>query len=123
MDALADELKVQVGQEDLTARLLTTSRQYGVEPQQLFAYLQENNQLPSMFADVRRELAVRAVARAATVTDSDGNTIDTGELFGTSPRLRKSPTQAPKRQMREPKREMREPKTPASRPRLSMPQS
>ncbi|ETW24831.1 trigger factor [Mycobacterium gastri] len=84
LDALADELKVQVGQEDLTERLLTTSRQYGVEPQQLFAYLQENNQLPSMFADVRREVAVRAVARAATVTDSDGNTIDTGELFGTS---------------------------------------
>ncbi|EUA12816.1 trigger factor [Mycobacterium kansasii 732] len=91
LDALADELKVQVGQEDLTARLLTTSRQYGVEPQQLFAYLQENNQLPSMFADVRRELAVRAVARAATVTDSDGNTIDTGELFGTSPEASEEP--------------------------------
>lgn len=91
LDALADELKVQVGQEDLTERLLTTSRQYGVEPQQLFAYLQENNQLPSMFADVRRELAVRAVARAATVTDSDGNTIDTGELFGTSPEASEAP--------------------------------
>ncbi|MGV0649895.1 trigger factor [Mycobacterium persicum] len=91
LDALADELKVQVGQEDLTERLLTTSRQYGVEPQQLFAYLQENNQLPSMFADVRRELAVRAVARAATVTDSDGNTIDTGELFGTSPEASEEP--------------------------------
>ncbi|ORB83240.1 trigger factor [Mycobacterium kansasii] len=85
LDALAEDLKVQVGQEALTERLLTTSRQYGVEPQQLFAYLQENNQLPSMFADVRRELAVRAVAQAATITDTDGNTIDTGKLFGTSP--------------------------------------
>ncbi|KZS66561.1 trigger factor [Mycobacterium kansasii] len=91
LDALADELKVQVGQEDLTERLLTTSRQYGVEPQQLFAYLQENNQLPSMFADVRRELAVRAVARAATVTDSDGNTIDTAELFGTTTEASEEP--------------------------------
>ncbi|OOK79938.1 trigger factor [Mycobacterium kansasii] len=118
LDALADELKVQVGQEDLTERLLTTSRQYGVEPQQLFAYLQENNQLPSMFADVRRELAVRAVARAATVTDSDGNTIDTGELFGTSPRLRKSPTRVPKRHPREPKTPTSRPRLPTSRPRL-----
>ncbi|BBX97249.1 trigger factor [Mycobacterium lacus] len=82
LDALADDLKVQVGQDDLTERLLTTSRQYGIEPQQLFGYLQENNQLPSMFADVRRELAIRAVAQAATVTDTDGNAIDTSEIFG-----------------------------------------
>lgn len=82
LDALADELQVQVGQDDLTERLVTTSRQYGIEPQQLFGYLQERNQLPTMFADVRRELAIRAVVEAATVTDSDGNTIDTSEFFG-----------------------------------------
>lgn len=82
LDALADELQVQVGQDDLTERLVTTSRQYGIEPQQLFCYLQERNQLPTMFADVRRELAIRAAVEAATVTDSDGNTIDTSEFFG-----------------------------------------
>ncbi|MBC9076417.1 trigger factor [Mycobacterium canetti] len=82
LDALADELQVQVGQDDLTERLVTTSRQYGIEPQQLFGYLQERNQLPTMFADVRRELAIRAAVEAATVTDSDGNAIDTSEFFG-----------------------------------------
>lgn len=82
LDALADELQVQVGQDDLTERLVTTSRQYGIEPQQLFGYLQERNQLPTMFADVRRELAIRAAVEAATVTDSDGYTIDTSEFFG-----------------------------------------
>lgn len=82
LDALADELQVQVGQDDLTERLVTTSRQYGIEPQQLFGYLQERNQLPTMFADVRRELAIRAAVEATTVTDSDGNTIDTSEFFG-----------------------------------------
>lgn len=56
LDALADELQVQVGQDDLTERLVTTSRQYGIEPQQLFGYLQERNQLPTMFADVRAAL-------------------------------------------------------------------
>ena len=35
MDAIADELDVQVGQNDLTERLVLMSRQYGVEPQQL----------------------------------------------------------------------------------------
>jgi len=86
LDALADDLQIEVGQDDLTARLIATSRQYGIEPQQLFAYLQENDQLPSLFADVRRGLAVAAAVEAATVTDTDGNTIDTGEFFGKRPR-------------------------------------
>jgi trigger factor len=82
LDTLADELEVQVGQDDLTERLVATSRQYGIEPQQLLAYLQENNQLPAMFADVRRGLAIGAVVQRATVTDSAGNTIDTSDFFG-----------------------------------------
>ena len=82
LDALADDLEVKVGQDDLTERLVMTSRQYGIEPQQLFAYLQENNQLPAMLADVRRGLTIAAVVQAATVTDTDGNSIDTDEFFG-----------------------------------------
>lgn len=82
MDAIADDLDIQVGQNDLTERLVLMSRQYGIEPQQLLQVLQENNQLPAMFADVRRGLTVAAVVEAATVTDTDGNVIDTAEFFG-----------------------------------------
>ena len=82
MDAIADKLDVQVGQNDLTERLVLMSRQYGLEPQQLLQYLQENNQLPAMFADVRRGLTVAAVVHDAAVTDTDGNVIDTTEFFG-----------------------------------------
>ena len=85
LDALADDLQVQIGQDDLTERLMVTSRQYGIEPQQLFAYLSENNQLPAMVADVRRGLAIAAAIERATVTDTDGNTIDTSEFFGKRP--------------------------------------
>ncbi len=35
-----------------------------------------------MFADVRRGLTVAAVVHGATVTDTDGNVIDTAEFFG-----------------------------------------
>jgi trigger factor len=35
-----------------------------------------------MFADVRRGLAVAAVVHGATVTDTEGNVIDTDEFFG-----------------------------------------
>jgi trigger factor len=84
MDAIADKLDVQVGQNDLTERLVLMSRQYGLEPQQLLQYLQENNQLPAMFADVRRGLTVAAVVQRATVSDTDDNAIDTTEFFGRS---------------------------------------
>ncbi len=84
MDAIADKLEIQVGQNDLTERLVLMSRQYGVEPQQLLQMLQQNNQLPAMFADVRRGLTVAAVVHGATVTDSEGTTVDTTEFFGPS---------------------------------------
>lgn len=84
MDAIADQLDIQVGQNDLTERLVLMSRQYGIEPQQLLQVLQQNNQLPAMFADVRRGLTIAAVVHGATVTDSEGNEVDTTEFFGTS---------------------------------------
>jgi trigger factor len=84
MDAIADKLDIQVGQNDLTERLVLMSRQYGLEPQQLLQILQQNNQLPVIFADVRRGLTIAAVVHGATVTDTDGNVIDTTEFFGPS---------------------------------------
>jgi trigger factor len=84
MDAVADKLDIQVGQTDLTERLVLMSRQYGMEPQQLLQFLQQNNQLPAMFADVRRGLTVAAVVHGATVSDTEGNVIDTTEFFGPS---------------------------------------
>ena len=84
MDAIADDLDIQVGQNDLTERLVLMSRQYGIEPQQLLQVLQQNNQLPAMFADVRRGLTIAAVVHGATVTDTDGNEVDTTEFFGPS---------------------------------------
>lgn len=82
VDAIADKLDVQVGQNDITERLMLMSQQYGLQPQQLIQSLQQNNQLPALFADVRRGLALAAIVEGATVTDSDGNVIDTTEFFG-----------------------------------------
>jgi len=83
LDALGDDLDIQVGQDDLTERLVTTSRQYGIQPQELLSYLQQQNQLPAMFADVRRGKTIAAAVEAATVSDTDGNVIDTSEFFST----------------------------------------
>jgi trigger factor len=83
LDALGDDLDIQVGQNDLTERLVMTSRQYGIQPQELLGYLQQQNQLPAMFADVRRGKTIAAAVEAATVSDTEGNVIDTSEFFGT----------------------------------------
>lgn len=83
MDAIADELGIEVTENDLTERLVLMSRQYGIQPQQLVTLLQQNNQLPAVYADVRRGLAVAAVVEAATVTDTEGAVVDTTEFFGT----------------------------------------
>jgi len=85
LDTLGDDLDIQVAQQDVTERLVLTSRQYGIEPQQLFTYLQQNNQLPAMFADVRRGLTIAAAVEAATVTDTNGDVVDTAEFFGKRP--------------------------------------
>jgi trigger factor len=82
LDALGDDLDIQVGQDDLTERLVTTSRQYGIQPQELLGYLQQQNQLPAMFADVRRGKTIAAAVEAGTVSDTEGNVIDTSEFFG-----------------------------------------
>lgn len=82
LDALADELKLQVSQRDVTQHLVLMSRQYNIAPQQLLAFLQQNNQLPAVVADVRRGQAIAAAVRAASISDTDGNEIDTAEFFG-----------------------------------------
>lgn len=82
LDALGDKLEIQVGQNDLTQHLVLMSRQYGIAPQQLMQVLQQNNQLPAVFADVRRGMALAAAVRAAAVSDTAGNAIDVAEFFG-----------------------------------------
>ena len=91
MDAIADKLDIQVGQNDITQRLIMMSQQYGMEPQQLLAALQENNQLAALFADVRRGLAVAQVVEDATVTDSKGEVVNTTEFFVTDGRRGATP--------------------------------
>jgi trigger factor len=97
VDTIADKLDIQVGQQDITQRLMLMSQQYGMEPQQLLAALQENNQLAALFADVRRGLAVARVVEGATITDSNGEAVDTSEFFsrGDDAETPETPAEAP----------------------------
>ena len=82
LDAIAEAGDVQVGQDELTERILFQAQRYGMAPEQFIQQISQANQLGAVFADVRRGKALASVVGAVTVTDTEGNTVDTTELFG-----------------------------------------
>lgn len=82
LDAIAEAENTQVGQEELTERILFQAQRYGMSPEQFIQQVQQANQLGAVFADVRRGKALAGVVGRAKVTDSEGNAVDTAEMFG-----------------------------------------
>nr|WP_174817027.1 trigger factor [Nocardia brasiliensis] len=82
LDAIAEADNTQVGQEELTERILFQSQRYGLAPEQFIQQVQQAGQLGAIFADVRRGKALAGVVGKVKVTDSAGNTVDTAEMFG-----------------------------------------
>ncbi|WP_280263782.1 trigger factor [Nocardia wallacei] len=82
LDAIAESENTQVGQQELTERILFQAQRYGMSPEQFIQQVQQAGQLGAVFADVRRGKALAAVVGQAKVTDTDGNSVDTAEMFG-----------------------------------------
>ncbi|WP_368858165.1 MULTISPECIES: trigger factor [Nocardia] len=82
LDAIAEAEDTQVGQEELTERILFQSQRYGLSPEQFIQQVQQAGQLGAIFADVRRGKALAGVVGQVKVTDSEGNAVDTAEMFG-----------------------------------------
>ncbi|MFI2473157.1 trigger factor [Nocardia xishanensis] len=82
LDAIAEAENTQVGQEELTERILFQSQRYGLSPEQFIQQVQQAGQLGAVFADVRRGKALAGVVGKVKVADSEGNAVDTAEMFG-----------------------------------------
>ncbi|MBF6241266.1 trigger factor [Nocardia otitidiscaviarum] len=82
LDVVAEQENTQVGQDELTERIIFQAQRYGMSPDQFIQQVQQAGQLGAIFADVRRGKALAGVVTAATVTDTAGNTVDTAEMFG-----------------------------------------
>ncbi|MBH0777111.1 trigger factor [Nocardia bovistercoris] len=82
LDAVAEAENTQVGQEELTERILFQSQRYGMAPEQFIQQVQQAGQLGAIFADVRRGKALAGVVGQVKVTDSTGAVVDTTEMFG-----------------------------------------
>ncbi|AWH95023.1 trigger factor [Dietzia psychralcaliphila] len=82
LDAVAEDASTEVSQEELTQHIMFQAQRYGMDPNQFVQQIQQAGQLGSLFSDVRRSKALADVIVQATVTDTEGNTVDTTEFFG-----------------------------------------
>lgn len=82
LDAIAEAEDTQVGQQELTERILFQAQRYGMSPDQFIQQVQQAGQLGAVFADVRRGKALAGVVNQVKVVDTAGNAVDTAEMFG-----------------------------------------
>lgn len=82
LDAAAEAEEVSVSQDELTQNIIFQAQRYGMAPEQFIQQIQQANQLPALFADVRRSKALASIVDQVTVTDTDGVVVDTKEMFG-----------------------------------------
>lgn len=85
LDAIAEAEGITVGNDELTERIVFQAQHYGVSPEEFVKQAQEANQLPTIFADVRRGKALAGVVAQATVTDTEGNPVNLAELLDRAP--------------------------------------
>lgn len=83
LDQLAEDLDVQVQENELVDYLVNASRQYGTDPGEFIQQVQRAGQIPSIVADVARSKATAFALRRATVKDTVGNAVDLSAIIGT----------------------------------------
>lgn len=76
LDAVAEQAKVQVSQEELSQYLVQSAAQYGMAPQEFVETLQQNNQLPALVGEVARNKALAVALGRVNVVDSNGAPVD-----------------------------------------------
>jgi trigger factor len=84
LDAIAEEEKIRVSQDELTQYLVQGAAQYNMEPGEFIKVLDGNGQIPGMIGEVARAKALAIVLSKAKVVDGDGNEVDISEFTGVS---------------------------------------
>lgn len=82
LDAIADQQETEVDQDELTQQILFQAQRYGMQPQEFISQLTQANQVGAVYADVRRGKALADIVGDVTVTDSNGDAVDTSAFFG-----------------------------------------
>jgi trigger factor len=80
LDAIAEKEEVNVSQNELIDYIVSTASQYGMDPNQFAQIIDQSGQVPMMVSEVRRRKALAVVLGQATVTDTEGNTVDLSDF-------------------------------------------
>jgi trigger factor len=83
LDAIADNEKFDINDQELSDQVVRHAQRSGVRPDQFQQYanqLVQGGHLPALVGEVLREKALTVLVEAATITDSNGNTIDLDAL-------------------------------------------
>ncbi|WP_104165304.1 trigger factor [Arthrobacter sp. SX1312] len=80
LDAVAEKEEVGVSQAELIDYIVSTAGQYGMEPNQFAQMLDQSGQVPMIVGEVRRRKALAKVLEYATVTDTNGASVDLSEF-------------------------------------------
>jgi trigger factor len=80
LDKIAEKEEVTVGESELSNWLMQQAPRYGMAPDALAQALVESGQVQMALSDIRRSKALAVVLESASVTDTDGTTIDLAAL-------------------------------------------
>lgn len=82
LDQLADDLAIEVEENELLEYLVNASRQYNMDPQTFIEQVQRAGQIPSIVAEVARSKATAYALRRATIKDTAGKAVDLSDIIG-----------------------------------------
>ncbi|HJE51489.1 MAG TPA: trigger factor [Tessaracoccus flavescens] len=77
LDVYADENTIDVSQQELTELIFRKAQANGTSPQDEINHMMEHNHMAEWMQEIRRGKALAQICAAATVTDADGNAVDT----------------------------------------------
>lgn len=81
LDKVADAREVGVDQNDLTQYLMQRAQQAGTDPQQEAQHMMDHNHISEYMADIRRSKALASLLDSATITDTNGESVDFSRLM------------------------------------------
>jgi trigger factor len=80
LDAVAAKEELSVSEQELTEQILRSAQRAGVSPDRYAQQVVQSGQLGAVMADVLRGKALQAVVRQATITDTEGASVDLSVL-------------------------------------------
>lgn len=95
LDALAQELDVEVEQDELVRYLFTTAQRYGADPSEFITSADQNGQIPMFVADLARNKSLAVALRRVQVQDGAGAPVDLSAFIGEDQSADEEPEQEP----------------------------